>query len=101
MLHTFQGNLNSVLSLVFLFCYATYGFVCQVTSLVLSSLSFQSFLCGDADNAQAVAAASSTSLTNSIKVAVAKAQASATAANGKLSIQALIDVPVCLSDIDC
>jgi len=100
-LYTFQGNLKSVLSLVFLFCYATYGFACQVTSLALSSLSFQSLLCGDADNAQAVAAASSTSLTNSIKVAVAKAQASATAANGNLSSQALIAFPACLSDIDC
>ncbi len=62
------------------------------------ALSVQSLLCGDADNAQAVAAASSTSLTNSIKVAVAKAQASATAANGKLSSQALsaFCLPACL-----
>ena len=87
---------------MFLFCYATYGFACQVASLALmSSLSFRSLLCGDADNAQAVAAASSTSLTNSIKVAVAKAQASATAANGKLANQALIAFPACLCDIDC
>ncbi len=62
----------------------------------MSLLSVQSLLCGDADNAQAVAAASSTSLTNSIKVAVAKAQASATAANGKLSSQTLIAFPACL-----